>query len=271
MPTVVRLRSAVCLLDRFPALAGVDLDVAAGEIVLLSGANGAGKTTLLRLLAGLIPLYSGEAVVLDHDLARDRRGARRDLALVGHETFCYDDLTVQENLRFAARAAGCDTTTADAALERVGLVGARDVVHRRLSAGQRRRLALAVAWSRDPRLLLLDEPHAGLDAEGRAVLDEIVRAAPAEGRTVLIASHELDRVRALADREVVLTAGQAALPATDAAPPDADAASGAPEAQSELASEGVPAAGVSPAATSERVVGSAAGVSPAATSERVIH
>jgi heme ABC exporter ATP-binding subunit CcmA len=269
VPTVVRLRSAVCLLDRFPALAGVDLEVAAGEIVLLSGANGAGKTTLLRLLAGLIPLYSGEAVVLDHDLARDRRGARRDLALVGHETFCYDDLTVQENLRFAARAAGRDTSTADTALERVGLVGARDVVHRRLSAGQRRRLALAVAWSRDPRLLLLDEPHAGLDAEGRAVLDEIVRAAPAEGRTVLIASHELDRVRALADREVVLTAGQAALPTTDAeasAEPEAvqlepDAANGATEERSELASEGVPAAGVSPAATSERIV----------KSERVIH
>ncbi len=220
VPTVVRLRSAVCLLDRFPALAGVDLDVAAGEIVLLSGANGAGKTTLLRLLAGLVPLYSGVAVVLDHDLARDRRGARRDLALVGHETFCYDDLTVRENLRFAARAAGRGASAADAALERVGLVGARDVVHRKLSAGQRRRLALAVAWSRDPRLLLLDEPHAGLDAEGRAVLDEIVRAAPTEGRTVLIASHELDRTRALSNREVVLTAGQARLPVpTPSQPP----------------------------------------------------
>ena len=108
VPAVVRLRSAVCLLGRFPALAGVDLDVAEGEIVLLSGANGAGKTTLLRLLAGLVPLYSGEATVLGHDLAHDRRGARRDLALVGHETFCYDDLTVRENLRFAARAAGRD-------------------------------------------------------------------------------------------------------------------------------------------------------------------
>jgi ABC-type multidrug transport system ATPase subunit len=73
-----------------------------------------------------------------------------------------------------------------------------------------------VAWSRDPRLLLLDEPHAGLDAEGRALLDEIVRAAPTEGRTVLIASHELDRTRALSDREVVLTAGQAVLAATSA-------------------------------------------------------
>jgi heme ABC exporter ATP-binding subunit CcmA len=211
VPAVVRLRSAVCLLGRFPALAGVDLDAASGEIVLLSGANGAGKTTLLRLLAGLVPLYSGEASVLGHDLAHDRRSARRDLSLVGHETFCYDDLTVRENLRFAARAAGRDTEEADRALERLGLSRLADVVHGRLSAGQRRRLAVAVALSRDPRLLLLDEPHAGLDAEGREVLDAVVAAAPAEHRTVLLASHELDHARGLATREVVITAGQARL------------------------------------------------------------
>jgi heme ABC exporter ATP-binding subunit CcmA len=210
-------------LDRFPALAGVDLDVDEGEIVLLSGANGAGKTTLLRFLAGLVPLYSGEARVLGHDLARDRRGARRDLALVGHETFCYDDLTVRENLRFAARASGSDAGLADVALDRVGLGGSADVLHRRLSAGQRRRLALAVAWSRDPRLLLLDEPHAGLDADGRRVLDDIVRAAPAEGRTVLIASHELDRTRALANREVVLTSGRGELAPPAEAPAEVPA------------------------------------------------
>jgi ABC-2 type transport system ATP-binding protein len=230
--SVVRLRSAVCLIDRFPALAGVDLDVAEGEIVLLSGANGAGKTTLLRLVAGLLPLYSGEAVVLGHDLARDRRTARRDLALVGHDTFCYDDLTVRENLRFAAAAGGRTNAAADEALERVGLQVARDVVHRRLSAGQRRQLALAVAWSRDPRLLLLDEPHAGVDAEGRAVLDDMVRSAPSEGRTVLLASHELERARALANREVVLTAGRAVLP-RPATP--ADLGTTAPPVEAEVA------------------------------------
>jgi len=211
VPAVVRCRTAVCLLDRFPALAGVDLDAATGEIVLLSGANGAGKTTLLRLLAGLVPLYSGEAIVLGHDLAVDRRSARRDLALVGHETFCYDDLTVRENLHFAARAAGREADDADTALERLGLARQADVVHRRLSMGQRRRLAVAVALSRDPRLLLLDEPHAGLDADGREFLDAVVRAAPSESRTVLLASHELDHARALATREVVITAGQAEL------------------------------------------------------------
>ena len=209
MQPVVRLRSAVCLLGQFPALTGVDLDAAAGEIVLLSGGNGAGKTTLLRLIAGLARLHGGQAEVLGHDLARDRSSHRRELAFVGHETFCYDDLTARENVRFAARAAGAGAEAADTALQWVGLEASSTVTHARLSAGQRRRLALAVAVAREPRLLLLDEPHAGLDGEGRDVLDAVIAAVAAENRTVLLASHELDRTRQLAHREVVLTGGQA--------------------------------------------------------------
>jgi heme ABC exporter ATP-binding subunit CcmA len=196
------------MLGQFPALAGADLEVETGEVVLLSGPNGAGKTTLLRLCAGLLPLRSGSAEVLGVDLAVNRVSVRRELALVGHETFCYDDLTVAENVRFAARAAGRDAHAGAAALERAGLERVAKVTHGRLSQGQRRRLSLAIALARDPKLLLLDEPHAGLDEHGRAVLEAIVRAAPAEGRTVLLASHELDLARRLATREVQVVAGQ---------------------------------------------------------------
>jgi heme ABC exporter ATP-binding subunit CcmA len=221
VPLVVRLRSVVCLLGRFPALAGADLDVDDGEIVLLTGPNGAGKTTLLRLIAGLVPLRSGDAEVLGNDLALDRRSMRPDLALVGHETFGYDDLTVMENLRFIARAGGCldpagATAAATTTIERVGLGRVADVTHRKLSAGQRRRLALGAALVRDPRLLLLDEPHAGLDADGRDALHEIVAAAPAEGRTVVMASHELALARSLATREVRVLAGRTVPAITDA-------------------------------------------------------
>ena len=209
MPPVVRLRSAVCLLGRFPALAGVDLDVDEGEVVLLSGGNGAGKTTLLRLLAGLVPLRSGSAWVLGHDLGEDARSHRRLLSLVGHETGCYDDLTVGENVHFAARAAGVDSPPEREVLQQFGLTPLADVLHARLSAGQRRRLAFAMAMVRTPRLLLLDEPHAGLDAEGRSALDAMLAGSATAGRSVVLVSHELERARPLSSREVVLTAGQA--------------------------------------------------------------
>jgi len=196
------------MLGRFPALAGADLEVETGEVVLLSGPNGAGKTTLLRLCAGLLALRAGEAEVLGVNLAVEPRRVRRAVALVGHETFCYDDLTVAENVRFVARSTGNRASDADDALERVGLGRVANVTHGRLSQGQRRRLSLANALARKPRLLLLDEPHAGLDEHGRAVLEEIVRAAPADGCTVMLASHELDLARRLATREMRIVAGR---------------------------------------------------------------
>jgi heme ABC exporter ATP-binding subunit CcmA len=210
MGPVVRFRSAVSLLGRFPALAGVDLDVARGEIVLVQGPNGAGKTTLLRACAGLVPIARGEATVLGTDLTRDRRSIRRRVALLGHTGFLYDDLTVAENVRFATRAAGRDAAAVGSALERLGLDRRlRDVAVGRLSAGQRRRTALAAVVARNAELWLLDEPHAGLDAAGRDLLDGLVRdAVTRDGATVVFASHELDRATALAGRVVTITGGR---------------------------------------------------------------
>ena len=105
---VVHLRGAVALLGRFPALAGVDLDVDRRRIVLLRGANGAGKTTLLRALAGLVPVTSGEAVVLGVDLREDRRAVRHRVGLLAHGTGLYDELTVADNVHFWTRAARAD-------------------------------------------------------------------------------------------------------------------------------------------------------------------
>jgi heme ABC exporter ATP-binding subunit CcmA len=215
MASAVQLRSVVALVGRFPALAGIDLDVAPGEVVLLRGPNGAGKTSVLRACAGLLAIVSGEASVLGHDLRRDRRSVRRHVGMLGHAGFLYDDLTAEENVRFVARASErADAHTGAGArtgpvLARLGLGGRlRDVPVARLSAGQRRRVSIAALVVRRSRLWLLDEPHAGLDAEGRELLDELVREAVGAGATVLFTSHEGDRAAALADRAVSMSGGR---------------------------------------------------------------
>lgn len=208
MDAVVRFRAAVCLLGRFPALAGVDLDVAAGEIVLLQGPNGAGKTTLLRACAGLVPVTEGEADVLGVDLVADRRPVRPLVGLLGHSSGLYDDLTVVENVRFWSKAGRSQRSDADAALTRLGLDGRlADVPVAKLSAGQRRRTALAILVARRPRLWLLDEPHAALDQDGRDLVDGLMADAVAAGATVVFASHELDRAEAVAHRSVTVAGG----------------------------------------------------------------
>jgi heme ABC exporter ATP-binding subunit CcmA len=208
MEPVVHLHAAVSLLGRFPALAGVDLVVAPAEVVVLHGPNGAGKTTLLRLCAGLVGLASGEARVLGHDLRTDRRRLRTRVGVLGHQSGLYDELTVADNVRFWARAAGARGEDAEAAMVRLGLAGRlRDVSVARLSAGQRRRTSLACLVARRPELWLLDEPHAGLDADGRDLLDELVAQASAAGATVLVASHEHDRTAGLSTRVVTLAGG----------------------------------------------------------------
>ena len=206
--SAVHLRGAVALLGRFPALAGVDLDVEARSVVLLRGPNGAGKTTLLRLLAGLVPVNAGVATVLGTDLVADRRAVRRRVGLLAQGAALYDDLTVEDNVRFWTRACGASEHDAEAAMAALGVDGRlRTVRVSRLSTGQRRRTSLACIAARRPELWLLDEPHAGLDAEGRDVVDALVRDAVSAGATVVLSSHELDRSMDLADRVVHLVTG----------------------------------------------------------------
>ena len=219
---VVCLRSAVCLLGRFPALAGADLDVDAGRDRAALGAERRGQDRrCCGCCAGLVPLRSGEATVLGHDLAVDRRGVRRELALVGHETFCYDDLTVRENLRFAARARGRPVAAADAALERLGLDDGR---RRSCTAGSRPGSgAGSRSRSRSPATrgcCCSTSRTPGSTPTGRELLDEVVAAAPAEGRTrAARLARARPRPRASRTREVRVVAGR--VPTVVRAPPTA--------------------------------------------------
>jgi len=207
---VVDLVDVVAVLGGFPALAGASLTVQRGEIVLLCGPNGAGKTTLLRLCAGLLPIERGQATVLGCDLVADRAAVRNRVGLLGHANGLYADLTVTDNVRFWGATVGASEAEITASLQRMGLANRlADVKVGRLSAGQRRRTALACLVARRAELWLLDEPHAGLDAAGRDELDATLRAAAAAGATVMVASHELERAGALATRVVEVAGGQA--------------------------------------------------------------
>jgi heme ABC exporter ATP-binding subunit CcmA len=209
MAPVVQFRAAVALAGRFPALAGVDLCLEQGEVVVVVGANGAGKTSLLRACAGLLPVTSGEATVLGVDLTTDHTSVRRYVGLLGHAAPLYDELSAAENVRFAVRALGLPVQTAEEALERLGLTGRlRTTPAGRLSAGQRRRVALAALLARRPALWLLDEPHAGLDAPSRSLLGHLIGDAVSDGATVLLSSHEPQLSVPLADRVVSMGGGR---------------------------------------------------------------
>ncbi len=208
MVSIVSLQGVVALLGRFPALAGADLEVGESEIVLVQGPNGAGKSTLLRVCAGLLRVESGRAEVLGHDLVTDRAAVRRSVGLLGHDPALYDDLTVEVTLGFWARASRIDDEAVPAALDRLGVADRlRDVAVRNLSAGQRRRTALAAVVVRRPRLWLLDEPHSGLDQGGRDLIDQVILDAASAGATVMLASHELDRTLDLATRHLTVAGG----------------------------------------------------------------
>ena len=210
MDTVIELSGVVAVLGQFPALAGVDLTVQRGEIVLLQGPNGAGKTSLLRVCAGLLPIERGSGHVLGIDLATNREAIRSRVGLLGHANGLYLDLTVMQNLQFWASTVAATASEISAAMATMRIDGRlAEVKASQLSAGQRRRCALASLIVRRAEIWLLDEPHAGLDAAGRDELDALLRSAVTAGATVVLASHERDRALGLATRTVTIDGGGA--------------------------------------------------------------
>jgi len=186
----VELRGVTRLFGASPALVRVDLSVQRGEAVVLRGPNGAGKSTLLRVVAtALSPTY-GAGSVLGFDLASEREEIRRRCELLTHRTRLYEELTARENLEVFARLLGIPRTRVDEALERVALAESAGDRVRTFSAGMRQKVAVARAIVRDPELLLLDEPTTGLDDAARQVVERMILDAAAEGRTMVIATHQ---------------------------------------------------------------------------------
>lgn len=190
-------------------LRGVDFHVEQGEFVALVGPNGAGKTTFLRILATLSRANLGVITIGGYSLPGQAASVRKVLGVVSHQPLLYGDLTAEENLRFYARMydLGDMNARVDEVLYMVGLAARRKDLLRQYSRGMQQRLAIGRAILHDPQILLFDEPHTGLDQEAAAMLDGVLKEIAAQGRTVVMTSHDLIRTAGLASRIDILSKG----------------------------------------------------------------
>lgn len=187
-PPLLRVHALRFDRNEEPIFGPLDFAVDAGEALLVSGGNGSGKTTLLRVLAGLLSLSEGEVWLYGEHCRR--QALARQAAFLGHLLGHKVDLTALENLRFATGLGGQRTgSTLDSALASVGLDGYQDTPAGKLSAGQKKRLALARLLLIPARLWLLDEPYANLDLEGINLVNRLIQKQTREGGAVLVTSH----------------------------------------------------------------------------------
>ena len=193
-------------------LRGLDLSLPWGEFLTVFGPNGSGKTTLIKVLATIARPDAGEVEIAGFDLKKNPTAVRRNIGVVTHQPLLYADLTPRENLRFHGRMFGLKDL--DERIEQAAdMVGLRPHLSRRvgtLSHGLQKRASLARAVLHDPPILLLDEPETGLDQEALEMLSAIASAGERGRRSVLMATHSLDRGLALGDRVAILANGRIA-------------------------------------------------------------
>jgi biotin transport system ATP-binding protein len=194
------------------AVAGVSLEIHEGECLLIAGANGSGKTLLMRMISGLLDPTSGEILFKGKPLAAAGKELRRAVGLVFQDADAQVvGETVAEDIAFGPKNLGLPKEEiqrrTDEALTSLGLDDKRDSPPRRLSGGEKRRLAVAGILAMGGEIIIMDEPFANLDWPGVVHVLEIITALKASGKTVIILTHELEKVLALADRLIILVRG----------------------------------------------------------------
>ncbi len=201
-----------------PVLNSIACCIRPGASVGIFGPNGAGKTTLLRLFATLLKPTAGTLTLFGVDPLDP--AIRRKIGFLGHDSFLYPDLTPEENLTFYGKAYNLPNLAdrIDKRLEQVGLEDWRAMPVRHFSRGMEQRLGLARALLHEPDLFLLDEPYTGLDTRAVAILDDTLTDAKAQGKTVVLSSHDFDQSRELLSQAIILNRGHIAWQSGDALP-----------------------------------------------------
>jgi ABC-2 type transport system ATP-binding protein len=210
-PPALRVRGLAKSFGR-PAVAGLDLEIRAGEFYALLGPNGAGKTTSLRMVAGLLPPDAGSIEIFGIDARRDPIGAKRITAWVSDEPLVYDKLTPVEYLEFVAGLWSLPGPVAAArAADLIDWLGLGPQAHQRcegFSKGMRQKVALAGALIHEPRLIILDEPLTGLDAGSARQVKSVLLERVGAGATIIMTTHILEVAERMAERIGVIAAGR---------------------------------------------------------------
>ncbi len=197
-----------------PVLRGLSFSVRRGEFVALLGANGSGKSTLLRLLCGLSKPSAGAIRIGGWEMPREAMAVRAQIGLVAHQPLLYENLTARENLEFFGKLYGIERAERErriaAQLRQAGLLKRADSLARAFSRGMKQRLSIARATLHQPALLLLDEPFSGLDQRAAQRLHELLASATKDGRTIIMSTHQLERIPPAAGRALVLAGGRIA-------------------------------------------------------------
>jgi len=217
MSSEIEAQSLTKVFGQHRALRGVDLKLHRGEFLTIVGPNGAGKTTLLRCLAGLSKPSGGRVLLAGRDPAESPVDARRTIGFVSHETLLYDDLTAKENLLFYGRMYDVVDLRqrVEDTLERLGLARRYDDPVRTLSRGMRQRLAIGRALLHRPSVVLLDEPHTGLDLQAQEMFDQTLEDLSRAGQTVLMTTHNLTTAANTGSRLAILAEGLIVYEATE--------------------------------------------------------
>jgi heme ABC exporter ATP-binding subunit CcmA len=205
--SIIEIKDLSKKFGRHVALDGISLSVSPGESFAILGPNGAGKTTLVRVLSTLLKPTSGTVKIAGYDVAEEPEKIKRQIGVVSHNPFLYDDLTAFENLAFYADLYGVGQENIDALIKKVDLYERKDNLVEEFSRGMKQRLSIARALLHEPQILILDEPGSGLDIQSKRMFYGTIKGLNEKGATVLLTTHYLEEVEELCQKAAILDRG----------------------------------------------------------------